>query len=165
MAGRFEYEFSVHTYKWVKQLLIHFGLWLEDNYTIDHKIVVKVFPAGYLYTSDDVNILALGYFRARGFRARGWPSTSKRKKAIIDIASHYPFWKSDGWIDNKVEACVSLLGTFAHEFVHYERWRDGGSETHRGLPQRANAIRSKYISEELRFIRRILKVWDIRRKQ
>lgn len=38
-----------------------------------------------------------------------------------------------------------LLRTFTHEIIHYERWRDGKVNNHRGIEQRVKGLILKYL--------------------
>jgi hypothetical protein len=37
-----------------------------------------------------------------------------------------------------------LIQTLAHEWCHYEKWRDGKVQNHRGVPQRTDALTLRF---------------------
>jgi hypothetical protein len=69
-------------------------------------------------------------------RAIGFFSSNKGK-LDIGLACRIPK-------QNRCEQIPELLNTFAHEFVHYEQYRDDKKQSHRGVESRAKSLVNKF---------------------
>lgn len=119
------------TAQWIVRLLTLFSEWLESNYDVKHEVTVQLYD---WHSIDGRNGESLGVFAA--------PSHGIKNPQIW-IATR---WRR--WGINKHKAVYEFLTTMAHEFVHYERYRDGrGIVPHNGLPQRTDAIVRRYDRE------------------
>ena len=76
-----------------------------------------------------------------GRRCWGW--FNNRKPVEIGIAAKRPAYYK-GRLADRDRKIRSFLDTFAHEFVHYEKWRDKRPQNHRGLQQRVNALINRF---------------------
>jgi len=122
-------------YQWIHKLSLKFLQDWYDPLVHTHPLKVRLIHAGFLVTP----ICACAY---GAFNVRQWPPSSTREVAKIYIASNWRMWNC-----SKKEATLELLATLAHECVHYEKWLAGGSNTHRGLPQRVNKLMRDYLTK------------------
>lgn len=123
--------------KWIQTLCQNF---LQDWYNPQkhvNPIKVRVINAGYLVIPSCADAYGV-------FNVRGWPPRSRRAVAKIYIAGAWRWWAC-----SKREAALELLDTLAHECVHYEKWLSGGSNTHRGVPQRVTKLVRPYLTRHL----------------
>lgn len=116
--------------KWVRNVHKHFARWLEKTYPIEHRIDVALNTSVERKLSDGVRYV--GYFLPVG----------KRKADIVLNCGWQEFFRED-----KKYRFIYHIGIFAHEFVHYEKYRDGRRQNHRGLQNRAKAITLRYFNE------------------
>ena len=113
--------------KWIRDVHITFSNWLAANYSIPTRLNV------YLYPEVVLKFDALrfwGYFN---------PSY---KYPRIGLACGRP--RIDGKFPSQDDQIDHFLHTFAHEFVHYERWRDNKPQNHRGVENRAHGLVNKF---------------------
>ncbi len=126
IAFKIKYHFRVP--RWIIDLHKVFAKWLIDNYTVSHPITVYLLPNISLSTKD---------------RRRYWGSFNARKqKLFIELACGRP--KIKGHLPSQDKQITFLLDNFAHEFCHYEHWRDNRAVDHRGLEKRAKAIVDRF---------------------
>jgi hypothetical protein len=117
---------------WVQDLHLAFANWLEDTYNVKHGIEVYLFNNQTLPTDDTQ--------RAWGLFTILKPSEFKAFKKKT------PFIGLTGNRRNTTRRLKErhFVYIFAHEFCHYEQWRDGKPLNHRGLENRVNSLVRKF---------------------
>ncbi len=113
--------------RWVASVHIAFANWLADHHLICHTIAVHLTPSISLPTRDG---------------RRCWGCFHPDKQLTITLACGRP--KIDGRLPDRGLQIGFLLGNFAHEFVHYEQWRDNKATNHRGLENRVDALLGRF---------------------
>jgi len=123
--------FSIKHYdrvpKWVAGVHIAFANWLADHYLIRHTIDVHLAPSISMPTHDG---------------RRCWGCFRPGKQPAITLACGRP--KINGRLPNRDLQIGFLLGNFAHEFVHYEQWRDNRTANHRGIENRVDGLIKRF---------------------
>lgn len=123
--------FSIKHYdrvpKWVVNTHIMFADWLAEHYPIPHTIVVHLTPSVSMPTNDG---------------RRCWGCFQPGKPPNIILACGRP--RIDGRLPDRGLQLGFLLGNFAHEFCHYERWRDGRAMNHRGVENRVDGLLKRF---------------------
>ena len=102
---------------WVADAHWAFGAWLTKNYPLRHNLDLFLKATSSLTTCKGP---AWGYF---------YPAFPP---AIV-LACRRPKYTLN-------KRCGDLLDTFAHEWCHYEQWRDGHKFHHRGLQRRVDSL-------------------------
>jgi hypothetical protein len=110
--------------KWVLVIHTTFASWLTDNFTLDHTIKIHL---SYVisFATANKHQRALGFFNPN------------KSKPYIGLACRIPKLSRDQQIP-------LLLETFAHEFCHYEQFRDGKPRNHRGVENRAYSLVNRF---------------------
>jgi len=125
---KFSITYFDRTPLWVRGLHIAFAGWLAKHYPIKHQIKVYLWPFVSIATFDG---------------GRCWGYFSDEKPLEIGLACRWPACckcRPKQCTRDRSIKCHELLDCFAHEFVHYERWRDKRPQNHRGLQRRVNAL-------------------------
>ena len=114
----------------VRTLLQDFAAWLESNYRIDHEIAVCLFDRANLSSTGTTTCSAEFY---------------ADEEPEIRLAIRWQKWAN---VLSWQMARLYLLDSFAHEFVHYQRWRRGDKNWrgHRGLQRQVNAMLNRFES-------------------
>ncbi len=129
MKRKYAFQFieSTHVPCWVRDYCAVFSNWLEERFTIPHKIVTLVVPVAAFQDYDRVKYL--GFFSPTVL-GRPW----------IGLACRQRVGRSRNPRIRHGRRIHALLHTFAHEFAHYEKWRDKKVNNHRGIPQRTDRL-------------------------
>lgn len=123
MNGKFKIVYHPRVPRWVRGLHIAFAHWLLDHCGVRHRIQVHLYARSSLTVPDGRR--CLGFFN------------SVDDQPFIGLAC-----QAKGRSQNAKLWC--LLDTFAHEFCHYEQWRDAKRQDHRGVPQRVRALLRRF---------------------
>ena len=117
--------------KWVFAMHCVFAQWLKDSYPVRHYILTDLMNRASVSRKEHY----VGTFSASSYR-KCCPN--------ITLACKTPSIKGlDRYTQHSFKV-YELLNTFAHEFVHYEQWRDKKPMTHRGVENRVLAILKKF---------------------
>jgi len=125
--------FSIKHYdrvpKWVAGVHIAFADWLADNHLVLHTLAVPLTPSISMPTNDG---------------RRCWGCFQPGEPPNIVLACGRP--KIDGHLPDRGLQIGFLLGNFAHEFCHYEQWRDNKAANHRGVEDRVDGLLKRFRS-------------------
>jgi hypothetical protein len=85
-----------------------------------------------------------------GFGVFAWPTQSPRVYVgtvrIVLAAGMAEVLQAEGAC-SRADALDAVLHTVAHEWAHYEQWRDGRQPTERGVNKRATHLLHNYTTE------------------
>lgn len=115
---------------WKRDAIGQFADWLCDQSPVRHTIEVYMVNRTCLPTDDGRRCWA--FFNGTG------------RRPTIVISCRRPVIK--GRVLDRNKGISHMLWNFAHEFVHYEQWRDGRSMNERGVNQRARALVDRFHS-------------------
>jgi hypothetical protein len=115
--------------KWIHRECEKFAHHLESISPSRHNIEIQLCPAPFVTTGD--GRYGFGVFGI----CDGWP--------IIALACDWLPWRKRG-IENRKDAIHMILSNFAHEWHHYEQFRDGKAGTHRGTDRRTEMLLRGY---------------------
>jgi hypothetical protein len=108
--------------KWIVTLHVKFAEWLQATYDIKHSITIK------LYNNRSLKTL---------YKIKCWGYFEPDAQTIGLACRRPPNWP---W-------AIHVLEVFAHEFCHYERYRDGRKQNERGIDKRALAMVRRFMKE------------------
>ncbi len=128
-AFRIRYDPRIPT--WILDIHILFADWLAKKYEVAHPITVNLAHCISLRQDNDI------YY--------GCFVVDCRERLYMDLACGRP--RFNGHFPSRINVINVFLTTFAHEFCHYEQWRDGKLQTHKGVAKRAKTMVQHFLSE------------------
>ncbi len=134
MTKAFRIKYDKRLPNWIVDLHVDFASWLAENYTVLHHIEVVLAPTFVIKNQDGT--FSFGVF-----------AIDVDDNLFIDLGCGRPRIK--GRYPKREDQIYMFLHTFAHEFCHYERWRDGVANTHRGITNQAMAKVRRFLKSGL----------------